>query len=172
MKKNDTKIYLLPITIEDTDNIIKWRNSDFVKENFIYQKDFTYESHLYWLNNVVNTGKAVQFIIYKSETNKAIGSTYFKDIDNKNSKAEFGIFIGEKDDLGKGYGSETAKQMINYGFTSLELHKIYLRVFAKNIAAIKSYKNAGFEISGHFKEEIRINDNYYDIIFMEKINNA
>lgn len=172
MKKNGIKIYLLPITIKDTGNIIKWRNSDFVKENFIYQKDFTYESHLYWLDNVVNTGKAIQFIIYEKETNRAIGSTYFKDIDNQNAKAEFGIFIGEKDSLAKGYGSEAAKLMINYGFITLGLHKIYLRVFAKNNIAIKSYKNAGFEICGHFKEEIKIDNNYYDIMFMEKINNT
>ena len=38
MEKNDMRIYLLPITIEDTDNIIKWRNSDFVKKKFYLSK--------------------------------------------------------------------------------------------------------------------------------------
>lgn len=34
-------IYLRLMTEEDTDNIIRWRNTDFVRRNFIYQKPFT-----------------------------------------------------------------------------------------------------------------------------------
>ena len=40
------KVYLRPITLEDTDNIIRWRNSENVRPYFIYQKPFTREGHL------------------------------------------------------------------------------------------------------------------------------
>ena len=39
-------VYLRPITLEDTENIVKWRNTNRVRKNFIYQKPFTKEGHL------------------------------------------------------------------------------------------------------------------------------
>ena len=37
------RVYIRPITEEDTDLIIAWRNSDAVRPYFIYQKPFTRE---------------------------------------------------------------------------------------------------------------------------------
>ena len=34
------KILLRPMTEKDTENIVRWRNEAFVRENFIYQKVF------------------------------------------------------------------------------------------------------------------------------------
>ena len=50
MQKIEGKqIYLRPITMEDTDRIVSWRNQDRVRHNFIYQKLFTKESHENWV---------------------------------------------------------------------------------------------------------------------------
>ncbi|MBQ8596815.1 MAG: hypothetical protein IJ409_03390, partial [Lachnospiraceae bacterium] len=49
-------IYLRPMTEEDTDLIVKWRNEDFVRRNFIYRKTFTAEGHLQWIETMVKTG--------------------------------------------------------------------------------------------------------------------
>ena len=48
---------------EDTDRIVGWRNQDFVRRCFIYQKDFTREGHENWIRTMIDTGLAVQFII-------------------------------------------------------------------------------------------------------------
>ena len=34
-------VYLRPMTYDDTDLIVAWRNSDAVRKNFIYQALFT-----------------------------------------------------------------------------------------------------------------------------------
>ncbi len=67
---------------EDTENIIRWRNSDFVRRNFIYQKSFSKEGHQQWKKNMIDTGKAVQFII-SAKGGHPIGSVYLRDIDRK-----------------------------------------------------------------------------------------
>ena len=90
-----SKVFLRLMTIEDTDLIIKWRNSERVYKNFIYQKPFTREGHLQWIHTMIDTGEAIQFIICEKETNRPIGSVYFRDIDDMNHKAEYGIFIGD-----------------------------------------------------------------------------
>ena len=72
-------VTIRPITYDDTDNIIKWRNSDYVRSHFIDQRLFTKESHEYWLRNMVETGKVAQFIILLDGT--PVGSVYLRDID-------------------------------------------------------------------------------------------
>ena len=87
--------------------------------------------------------------------------------DYNNKKAEYGIFIGEDSCRGKGFGSEAAKLIIEFAFKTLKLHKVFLRVFKENEAGIHSYKNAGFNIEGTFKDDICLGENRYkDMIFM------
>lgn len=163
-------IFLRPMTLEDTDNIVSWRNSENVKKYFIYQNEFTKEGHLRWIDTKVKTGEVVQFIIVEKESNKPIGSVYLRDIDYEFHKAEYGIFIGEDCKKGKGYGTQAARLMIKYAFAELHLHRIYLRVYSDNERAINSYKKAGFMVEGLLKDDVLVRGKYRDIIWMGIIN--
>ena len=142
-------IYLRLMTYEDTENIVNWRNSDAVRKNFIYQALFTRESHENWIRTMVETGKVVQMIICENDTDRPVGSVYIRDIDKTHQKAEYGIFIGEPQARGKGYGTAAARLMIKYCFEKLKLHRLFLRVYAENIQAIRSYEKAGFVKEAH-----------------------
>jgi len=133
------------MTSEDTDKIVAWRNQDFVRKNFIYQELFTRQGHEAWIENQIKPGHVVQFVICL-EDGREIGSVYFRDIDRTKGTAEYGIFIGEEDALGCGYGTQTAKEALVYAFTKLGLSKVFLRFYSDNIAAKKSYENAGFQM--------------------------
>ena len=91
-----------------------------------------------------------------------------RDIDREAKKAEFGIFIGEEEWLGRGIGEEAAKLILDYGFEELGLHKIKLRVLADNKRAIASYRKAGFVEEGCFRDELLLDGKYCDLIFMAK----
>ena len=164
------KVSLRPITDGDTDNIVRWRNSPSVRNNFIYRELFTAEGHRRWLTDVIGTGKAVQFIITANSTGEDVGSVYLRDIDPVNEKAEFGIFIGEDSARGKGYGTEATRLICGYGFSELGLHKIILRVFDYNKGAIASYKKAGFTEEAFFRDDVKINGRYESMIFMAAFN--
>lgn len=162
-------IYLRLMDEEDTDLIIRWRNTDFVRRNFIYQKPFTRQGHKAWTKEMIDTGKAVQFMIYVKDTGKPVGSVYLRDIDHDHHKAEYGIFIGEKEALGKGFGTQAAEMMIRYGFEELKLHKVMLRVLAENLPARKSYEKAGFVQEAYLKDEVFLENRYKDVIYMAVI---
>lgn len=166
----DGRIYLRLMTAEDTENIIKWRNSDVVRKQFIYQKEFTVESHENWIKTMIETGKAVQMMIVLNEGDRAIGSVYVRDIDLEHKKAEYGIFIGETDCLGEGYGTEAAELMIEYAFEFLGIHKLMLRVYAENERAIKSYEKAGFKKEAYLKDDVYVQEKFRDIVLMAVIN--
>ncbi len=168
MRLEGNRIVLTEMTDSDTKDIVRWRNQDFVRRMFLYQEPFTCKGHRSWIKNMIETGKAVQFIIREKDTGNKIGSVYLRDIDRVNLKAEFGIFIGEEDKLGCGYGKEAAKLITEYGFLNLGLNKIFLRVVAENERARKSYKRAGFTEEGLLKEDRIINGEKKDLIFMAK----
>ncbi len=163
-------IYLRLMTEEDTDLIVSWRNKDFVRENFIYQKPFTREGHLNWIRTQIEPGHVVQFMICLKADDKPVGSVYFRDIDQEHRKAEYGIFIGEEDVLGRGIGTQAAELALQYGFTELKLHRIMLRVLGGNERAKRSYEKAGFVQEGRFLDDVYLNGQFRDVIFMGIIN--
>lgn len=164
------KVYLRLMTVEDTDNIVKWRNNPRVQEKFIYRKPFTREGHLAWVESRVKSGEVIQFIICEMETDRPVGSAYFRDIDKEHRNAEYGIFIGVDDAVGHGIGSEVCRLACRYGFEVEKWHKIRLRVFPDNIAAIRSYEKAGFEREACLRDEVYIDGGYRDVILMGLVN--
>lgn len=162
-------VYLKAITYEDTELIVKWRNKEQVRKNFIYQNPFTKESHEEWMKNQVETGNVIQMIIFVRKTDKPIGSVYLRDMDPKNKKAEYGIFIGEDDERGRGYGTEAALLMSGYAFANLGIHKIYLRVLKENVAAQRSYEKAGFVKEAEFRDDVCMEGVFKTVVFMGKI---
>lgn len=155
---------------EDTDYIVKWRNEDFVRKNFIYRGPFTREGHERWIREMIETGRVVQFIICERENGQPVGSVYLRDIDPVHHKAEYGVFIGEEKALGKGYGTQAAGLMVQYAFEQLKLHKVMLRVLAENVQARRSYEKAGFVQEAYLQEEVFLEGVYRDVVYMAVLN--
>src|ERR1017187_6760227 len=61
----------------------------------------------------------VGFTIYERATSRAIGFAELRRIHWPAATASYGIIIGEKDCWNKGYGTETTKLTLDYGFTVL-----------------------------------------------------
>lgn len=162
----DHKVSIRPITEADTDKIVKWRNAPSVMEHFIYRTPLTREDHLNWFHNRVQTGEVFQFMIVDEEAGEEVGSVYLRDVDAQNKKCEYGIFIGEDSCRGKGIGSAAAKLALDFAFEELKLNRVFLRVFADNTRAIKSYENAGFVCEGRFRDDVIIDGKAYDMVFM------
>ncbi len=155
-----------PIGYDDTDMVLKWRNSDAVNRNFLYRKEVTWEDHIDWLNNKVATGKVKQFVIIDKNGLKPIGSVYFRDIEEDTRQAQYGIFIGEADARGKGYGSETAVRMVKYFFEEMKYEKLYLKALERNTTAIRSYERAGFRIDENGDYGEHFDEDNERVIFM------
>lgn len=164
------QVCLRMMTRQDTDLIVKWRNKDFVRERFIYQKPFTREGHLKWIETQVETGHVVQMMICLAGDKRAVGSVYFRDISKEHRKAEYGIFIGEESALGKGIGTEAANLALDYAFHELSLHRVMLRVLSDNDRARKSYARAGFVEEAYLHDDAFLHGSFRDVVLMALIN--
>lgn len=161
----EKRVFLRPMETADTDKIVNWRNRDFVRKNFIYQDLFTREGHLAWIRNQVEPGHVVQFIICL-QSGREIGSTYLRDIDREEGVAELGMFIGEEDAIGRGYGKETTMAMLEYAFMKLHLHKVFMRYLTDNVGSRKMCEYAGFRMTDR-AETIHTLQGEREVGFME-----
>ncbi|MCZ7605346.1 MAG: GNAT family N-acetyltransferase [Planctomycetota bacterium] len=80
--------------------------------------------------------------------------------------AEWGIFIGRPEHWGKGLGREVAGALLRYGFDTLNLHRIYLRVNADNERGVRAYRAAGFKDEGVLRQAIFVDGKYVDLLMM------
>lgn len=167
-------ITIRPIELFDTDNIVKWRNAPSVKKYLYSQDELTAEQHRNYFHTYITTGKVKQFIISENHDGEChdIGTSFIKNIDTHSNKAEFGIFIGEENVRGKGYGTIATKLTVDYAFDVLKLNRLYLTVFSDNVAAIKAYKNCGFTIEGNLKQDFLRYDGYADVSIMAIVNDS
>ena len=60
--------------------------------------------------------------------------------------------------------------MIRYRFEELKLHRLFLRVYADNQQAIRSYEKAGFEKEAYLRDDVCIDGEYRDIVLMGILN--
>jgi RimJ/RimL family protein N-acetyltransferase len=97
---------------------------------------------------------------------KMIGNCGVFDIDTVTRVGELGIMLGEKDEWNKGYGTETMVLLLRHCFDTLNLNRAYLRVYADNVRAKRSYDKAGFVEEGRLREAVYKHGKYDDVIVM------
>jgi RimJ/RimL family protein N-acetyltransferase len=84
------------------------------------------------------------FLICLLGDERPIGEVSLGHIDRKGGSAELGIFIGEPDEWGKGYGTDAVNALVEFGFGELRLERIWLEVWTENARARRAYEKAGF----------------------------
>ncbi|RLM27833.1 spermidine acetyltransferase [Brenneria alni] len=104
-----------------------------------------------------------RFIIEHEQTK--VGLVELVEINHIHRRAEFQIII-DPAYQGQGYASEAAKLAMDYGFSVLNLYKLYLIVDKENNRAIHIYSKLGFEVEGELIHEFFINGEYRNTIRM------
>lgn len=158
------QIYLRPITADDTELAVRWRNQPTVVENFIYRKEVTRADHEKWLAEKVFKGLVHQFIICRNEDDLPLGSVYLQNFAKEHKRAESGVYLGGEQIRGKGIGTEAVMLMEEYAFGTLGLHKLTARVLAFNKASRRLHEKAGYVQEAYLKDELFLDGKYEDLV--------
>lgn len=162
------RVSLGPIRRDLIPHYQRWMNDFAVTRTLgIPLTPMTLEAEESWYQTASTGERGVQFTIYERDTLRPIGTTGLHDINHQHRTATFGIQIGEKDCWGKGYGTETARLMLDYGFTALGLHNIMLQVFSNNERGRRAYLRAGYREIGRRRQAHRLGAEAHDIILMD-----
>jgi RimJ/RimL family protein N-acetyltransferase len=161
------KCYLSPWDISDAEKCCKWLNDT---ETMVYLesfKVFSVEKEREFLENSVKKDNEKIFAVVDIKTNEPVGGCGLHGINYVNRNAEMGIFIGEKENWGKGYGEDAVNLILDFGFNVLNLNMVWLGVHNFNKRGIRCYEKCGFKHAGKFREAYFFGGEYHDTIIMD-----
>jgi RimJ/RimL family protein N-acetyltransferase len=149
------KAFLRPLQARDADGPWpSWLNDQSVTR---YMTNGTWpvtrEDQIEYVKSVSGSRSTMVLAICLAEDGRHVGNVSLASIDFINRRAELGILIGDSRCHGRGIGSEAIRLLSGHGFDRLNLHKIWARTDEANVAALKAFKKAGFEVEGLLKEE-------------------
>lgn len=162
-------VLLRPVVDADSDLLFGWINDhDLVVFNAPFREVFRPE-HDAWFSRIQSRNDVAFFMIEDTESGKAIGSCQLLNIHSVHRSAELQIRIGSTTSQNRGSGSEAVRQLIAYGFSKLELHRIALHVFATNQRAIRVYEKNGFVREGLLRQAACIDGQWLDVVCMARV---
>lgn len=164
------RIFLRPITINDTGLVVKWRNSESVLKHCMTKKPITHESHERFFKENVLTGKYKQFIVERLEEFTGVGvypiaTCYLKDMDAENKRCELCVFTSDDAEWNEESQCIAIKMLLEKAFEEYGMHKVYSYVFKKNEDEVQLLISAGFKEEALLEEEaIGLDGSYEDIL--------
>ena len=109
------------------------------------------------------------FALYALPELRPIGIANIRDFGNPHGTAEFGITIGDASDRGQGFGTEATRLLLDYAFTVLGVHNVWLDTPAYNAGAIRAYEKVGFREIGRRRGARTLAGTRYDVVLMDCI---
>lgn len=116
-----------------------------------------------WLAELQKDKNGFLFAIRPLDKHTLLGYVEVDGILWTNGNAWLGLGLGDRNNWGKGYGTEAMQLTLNFVFNELNLHRVQLSVFAYNKRAIALYQKLGFVQEGAFREHVRRDGQYYDM---------
>ncbi len=159
------KTILRAIEREDLPTFVRWFNDPELRQYLTMYMPMSLAEEEKWFERQLEDQDGRIFAI-ETEDGVHIGNCGLHDFDWKNSKAELGIAIGEKEYWSQGYGSDAVRTLVGFAFGEMNLHRVQLEVYDLNPRALRCYEKCGFQVEGRRREALFRNGSYHDILIM------
>lgn len=160
------RVALTPLLAGDLPVMFRWIND---REQVLFNAPYSPVSeaqHKAWFDAIQQQKTTVIFGIRLLKGANLIGTCQLHNISGVHRTAELQIRLGEKRERGRGYGTEAVRLLLDFAFKDLNLHRVYLHVFAVNEAALRVYEKVGFVREGVLRKAAHIDGDYVDIVVM------
>lgn len=156
------ELSLRPFLVSDLGSLVKHANNYNIAKNLSNKFPFPYTQNdgVAFINLALSaTPTEIFAIVINGEAVGSIGVHPQSDFYCKN--AEMGYWISEEF-WGNGIVPEAIKLMIDYGFKTFDITRIYARTFDTNIKSQRVLEKTGFVLEAELKETFYKNGTIYD----------
>jgi UDP-4-amino-4,6-dideoxy-N-acetyl-beta-L-altrosamine N-acetyltransferase len=152
-----TRITLRPVTAEDRERLLVWRNSPQVAAYMYSDHPITAAEHARWFAGVAADQRRDYRIIEVDGTPAGLANFY--DIDRDQGRAAWAFYLAEPTLRGRGAGGYVEFVMIERAFGEpsgggLGLRKLWCEVLASNEAVWKLHQKFGFQIEARLRAHV------------------
>ena len=163
------RVRLRALSKKDLPFYIEWLNDPEVLVGLSIYLPLSMEMEEKWFARILELPAEEHPMTIEAQENEnwfPIGNCGFFGIDWRVRSAEFGIFIGNKQYWGRGYGQDAIRLLLTHGFGTLNLNRIFLKVYEHNKRAIRAYEKIGFVREGRLREAHFYQGKYRDVFIM------
>jgi len=132
----------------------------------------TLEAEEAWYARASIATDRAPFTVYARDDGQPIGRADLTSIDFRHRTASIGLFIGEADRRGRGYGTEIVRLLLDYAFTALGLHNVMLTAYEYNLAGLRTYSKAGFTEFGRRRQCHWMGGQWWDEVYLDCLASA
>jgi UDP-4-amino-4,6-dideoxy-N-acetyl-beta-L-altrosamine N-acetyltransferase len=151
-----------PLTLSDIDLLFGWRNRPHVAEFQYTDHTIMPSEHNAWLPRALADPTRAYWIV--EADGRPIGLCNLADIDLRNRKCDWALYIGEKDQIGRGVGSWIARDILREVFETRGLGKLCCEVLAENGPANALYRKVGFRQEELLRQHVVKNGALRDVV--------
>jgi len=145
----------------------KTRNDPRIAEHLFIDVHITKEAQQKWYAQCYSKDETY-LIFIAIDGSLLVGYGQITHIDSINRSCELGFCIAPEFH-GNGYGKILVDHLVEYAFEELEMHRVYLEVFAINVRAQDIYEKCRFKREGVLRDKILKNDRFRDVLIMSII---
>jgi len=148
----------------------EWEKQPFIVENFTSYDDRSYEEIAKEYVIRSQESDKIQFTITLRDNNRPIGRVYISRIDNHCDSLDITrIYIGDEDCIGKGYGEEAMRLILEYCFIQLHMERVTIDHLLHNKRAASLYLKLGFQYEGIMRHSGKKSGKYVDLHLMSML---
>lgn len=164
------RIILREYRESDKERIREWVNDPEVTRNLsnIFIRGHTEPMSSGFVDRILRNEdrNGFYYIIARREDGEYLGQIDLAGIDWYNRRGTLAIVIPDRENRGKGIGSEAIRLLLDYAFNRINLHKVELEVYEYNKGAYELYLRLGFVEEGRRRARVYRDGRYYDSIDM------
>ncbi len=161
-----SRVWLRPLERADAPYVLPWINDPDVTRNLLLHRPMNLQAEESFIDETTRDPHAIVLAIVNRGTDKTVGVTGLQPIDFQSRQAQFGILIGDRNERGKGLGTESTSLITRYAFDTLNLHRVWLHVVEENAAAIRSYEKVGYRREGILRDAFYREGRYWNLLSM------
>jgi RimJ/RimL family protein N-acetyltransferase len=164
MIKGET-IGLRALEVEDLVLLRDWRNTASFRRNFREHRELNMVNQNVWFSRVMASTNDYMFVFERLVDGVRVGAGGLLYINWILRSADFSFYIG-LDGLyidNDGLAFESARLLLDYGFNTLNLNKIWMELYEFDIMKIEFFtKKFGFGIDGKLRKNCFEGGKYHD----------
>jgi diamine N-acetyltransferase len=157
-------IELRAVEREDLPRYVAWFNDPDVMRYFGTYEPMSLAQEERWYESQFDNPQVRNFAVYYQ--GEHVGGAGYAHLNWRDRSAEVGLLIGRKDLWDQGLGTDVLRTLVQFGFEQLNLHRIYLRVYAENARGVHCYEKVGFRHEGRQREAVFRHGRWHDLINM------
>ena len=156
------RLSLRPMHVIDAEDMYDYARRADVTEYLLWSPhtSISYtKDYLCYIQDRYSLGDFYDWAIIDRDSRRMIGTCGFTRINTANNSGEIGYVINP-DFSGRGYATEAARAVMEFGFFTLDLHRIEAKFMKGNEGSLRVMEKLGMSFEGYHIDEIFVKGSY------------